>query len=147
MVNAKGADPRRDRLLHQIGGIKLATDACLIHGDVDAFGQKSMPAHKGEVPRVEGPRARRGILRRGARLGEPVPYLEEVLCEKLLGQRSRVDADAFSHSDEMGRDEEAYFGEARAVLRKDGVDEGAGAAFAFCACYVDDVEAVEVRGL
>lgn len=106
-----------------------------------------MPTHQGEVPRVEWPRARHGVLRTGTRLGETVPYLEEVFGEELLRQGGRVDADALTHSNEMGRYEEACFGESRTVLREDRVDKGAGTAFAFGACYVDDVEAVEVRGL
>ncbi len=33
------------------------------------------------------------------------------------------------------------------VLREDGIDKGAGAAFSFCARYMNDVEAIKIRRL
>lgn len=33
------------------------------------------------------------------------------------------------------------------ILREDGIDEGTGAAFSFCACNMNNVEAIKIRRL
>lgn len=81
---------------------------------------------------------------------ETVPDVEEVLCEFVDREWQGVDPDAFADRDEMGGGEETDFGGERVralVGGEDGVYEGAGCAFAFCAGDVDDVEAVEIMRL
>ncbi|KAF4504331.1 hypothetical protein G6O67_008493 [Ophiocordyceps sinensis] len=150
VVDAERADARRSRPLHEIGGVILAPNARLVDGHVDALLQKYVPAQERQEAAVLGPRAEGhgvGGRRRGP---QAVPDVEEVLGEEFLGDGRRVDADALADGYEVRRDEEADLAGAAlgvAVLGEDGVDKGAGAAFALCAGNVDDVKAIDARRL
>lgn len=109
-----------------------------------------MPAHQCQEAGINGPRAQGGIPGRGGGRAERVPDLEEVAGEQGLGDGSRVDADTLAHGDEVRRDEEARPARAAAaalVLRQDGIDKGARAAFAFGAGDVHDVEPIQIGRL
>jgi hypothetical protein len=108
---------------------------------------------EGHVAGVDGTGAGDGEVGKGGGcVGEAVPDLPEVADEEVLGYGSGVDADALADGDEVGGDEEAGLAReggwgSKTVVVEDGVGEGAGGAFAFCASDVDDVEAGEVGGL
>lgn len=106
-----------------------------------------MPAHQRQVAGIDGPGRHEPIPSPPGRHLQPVPDLEEVLCKELLRDGRRVDADTLPHGDEVRRGEEARLAQGGMrvlILGEDGVDKGAGAAFAFGPCYVNYLEAIQV---
>ncbi|KXH69347.1 hypothetical protein CSAL01_13443 [Colletotrichum salicis] len=150
MINPQCRNPRRDRPTNKIRSIILPSNPRLQNSNITPLAQKSMKAHKRQIPRINRPRPHRNLpLQHLILLPQPLPHLKKVPREQLLRNRHPVNPYPLPHRDQMRRNQQPdlprYPARRRgAVPREDGVCKGAGASLALCPRDVDHVEAVEV---